>query len=148
MKVTFCVVGKEQDPVYDEVLAHYKERLMRYAPIEVYSIPHDVTQEKEGERMLSFIKPDDFVVVLDERGKEQKSEHLAEMIENRMVDGVRRMIFIIGGAYGVSPAIIKRAQYVWKLSDLVFPHMLARAILYEQVYRAFTIIQGEKYHHQ
>jgi 23S rRNA (pseudouridine1915-N3)-methyltransferase len=73
---------------------------------------------------------------------------LAELIENRMVDSVRRMIFIIGGAYGVSKAIEERANYTWKLSSLVFPHMLVRVILVEQIYRAMTIIKGEKYHHE
>jgi 23S rRNA (pseudouridine1915-N3)-methyltransferase len=77
-----------------------------------------------------------------------KSEALAELVENRMVDSVRRMIFIIGGAYGASGSIEERANYTWKLSSLVFPHMLVRVILVEQLYRALTIIKGEKYHHE
>jgi 23S rRNA (pseudouridine1915-N3)-methyltransferase len=110
-------------------------------------IVHDATKEKEGEKIMSHLKKEDYVVLLDEKGRDMKSEALAELIENRMVDSVKRMVFVIGGAYGVSKVIEERANYIWKLSSLVFPHMLVRVILVEQVYRAMTIIKGEKYHH-
>ena len=76
-----------------------------------------------------------------------KSEEFAGMIENKMIDSVRRVVFIIGGAYGVSETVKERANYTLKLSSFVFPHMIVRLILIEQIYRAFTIIKGEKYHH-
>jgi 23S rRNA (pseudouridine1915-N3)-methyltransferase len=148
MKIVIISVGKEKDEVSIDLAKYYELRLLRYAPLEWIYVPHDVTKEKEGEKILSMLKKEDYVVLLDEKGKDMKSEALAELVENRMVDSVRRMVFIIGGAYGVSDAVMSRANYTWKLSSLVFPHMLVRVIVLEQLYRAFTIIKGEKYHHQ
>ena len=148
MKIVCMSVGKERDDITADVIKHFETRILRYLPLEWQFIPHDSTKEKEGEKILSFLKKEDYVVLLDEKGRDIKSEALAELIENRMVDSVRRMVFIIGGAYGVSKGIEERANYTWKLSSLVFPHMLVRVILVEQIYRAMTIIKGEKYHHE
>ena len=148
MKIIILSVGKEKDSVSEEMIRHFQTRILRYLPLEWAYIAHDATKEKEGEKILALIKKDDYVVLLDEKGKDIKSDALAELIENRMVDSVRRMIFIIGGAYGVSKTVEERANYVWKLSSLVFPHMLVRVILLEQLYRAMTILKGEKYHHE
>lgn len=148
MKLVILSVGKEKDEISDDIIRHFQTRILRYLPLEWIFIPHDSTKDKEGEKILSYLKKEDYVVLLDEKGKEIKSEGLAELVENRMVDSVRRMIFIIGGAYGVSEAVHERANYTWKLSSLVFPHMLVRVILLEQLYRAMTIIKGEKYHHE
>lgn len=147
MKFVIVSVGKERDDLTDDVVRHYETRILRYLPLEWLYIEHQSTKEKEGEKILSLIKKEDYVVLLDEKGKDIKSEVLAELIENRMVDSVKRMVFIIGGAYGVSLSIEQRANYVWKLSSLVFPHILVRIILLEQIYRAMTILKGEKYHH-
>lgn len=148
MKILILSVGKGKDELTEDIIQHFYLRLMRYAPIEFLYIPHDTTKEKEGEKIISHLKKDDYVVLLDEKGKELKSEVLADLIANRMVDSVRRMVFIIGGAYGVSKTVEERSQYIWKLSALVFPHMLVRVILIEQLYRAMTIIKGEKYNHE
>ncbi len=148
MKIVIISVGKEKDEISSDLIKHFEMRILRYLPLEWLYISHESTKEKEGEKILSLLKKEDYVVLLDEKGKDIKSEALAELIENRMVDSVRRMIFIIGGAYGVSKAIEERANYTWKLSSLVFPHMLVRVILVEQLYRAMTIIKGEKYHHE
>jgi 23S rRNA (pseudouridine1915-N3)-methyltransferase len=148
MKLLILSVGKEKDDLSADLIRHYELRLLRYLPVEWIFVPHGVTVSKEGERILSYIKKEDYVVLLDERGRDMKSEMLAELVENRMVDATKRMVFVIGGAYGVSGEVHKRAQYVWKLSSLVFPHMLVRAIVVEQLYRAMTILQGEKYHHE
>lgn len=147
MKITILNVGKDKDALTDDIVRHFETRILRYAPMEWIYVPHG-SVVKEGEKILSSIKKDDYVVLLDERGRDFKSEHLAELIENRMVDSIRRMVFIIGGAYGVSEEVRIRANHVWKLSSLVFPHMLVRVLLVEQVYRAFTILKGEKYHHE
>jgi len=147
MKLIIVTVGKEKNDVFGDAVKHFELRVLKYLPFEWVYISHDATKEKEGERILSVLKKDDYVVLLDEKGKDMKSEALAELIENRMVDSVRRMIFIIGGAYGVSKKVEERANYVWRLSSLVFPHLLVRVILMEQLYRALTIIKGEKYHH-
>lgn len=148
MKLVIISVGKEKNDVFEDPVRHFELRLLRYVPTEVIYVPHESTKEKEGEKILSLLKKEDYVVLLDEKGKDIKSVALAELIENRLVDSVRRMVFIIGGAYGVSKKIEERANYTWKLSSLVFPHMLVRVILLEQLYRAFTIIKGEKYHHE
>ena len=148
MKIVILSVGKEKDEVSEDLVHHFEIRLLRYAPFEWLYTTHDVTKEKEGDRILDLLKKEDYVVLLDEKGRDIKSEALAELVENRMVDSVRRMVFIIGGAYGVSDKVVERANYVWKLSALVFPHMLVRIIVLEQLYRALTIIKGEKYHHQ
>ena len=147
MKLVILSVGKEKDEVSDDLIRHFEIRLLRYLPLEWLYIAHDVTKEKEGEKILTLLKKEDYVVLLDEKGRDIKSEALAELIENRMVDSVRRMVFIIGGAYGASASVTDRANYIWKLSSLVFPHMLVRVIVLEQLYRALTIIKGEKYHH-
>lgn len=148
MKLVILSVGKEKDEASADLIRHFEIRILRYLPLEWIYIEHATTKEKEGEKILEHLKKEDYVVLLDEKGKDIKSEALAELIENRMVDSVRRMVFIIGGAYGVSEKIITRANYVWKLSSLVFPHMLVRVIVMEQLYRALTIIKGEKYHHE
>jgi 23S rRNA (pseudouridine1915-N3)-methyltransferase len=148
MKLLILSVGKERDDVTHDLVKHFEMRLLRYLPVEWMYIPHESTKEKEGEKILSHLKKEDYVVLLDETGRDIKSEALAELIENRMVDSVKRMIFIIGGAYGVSAGVHARANYTWKLSSLVFPHMLVRVIVLEQLYRAMTILQGEKYHHE
>lgn len=148
MKIVIISVGKGKDEVSNDLVKHFEVRILRYLPIEWIYISHEATKEKEGEKILGYLKKEDYVVLLDEKGRDMKSEALAELVENRMVDSVRRMVFIIGGAYGVSKVIEERANYIWKLSSLVFPHMLVRVILVEQLYRAMTIIKGEKYHHE
>ena len=147
MKIVILSVGKEKDEVSNDLIRHFEIRLLRYLPLEWLYVPHEATKEKEGEKILGLLKKEDYVVLLDENGKDIKSESLAELIENRMVDSVRKMVFVIGGAYGVSSLVEERANYTWKLSSLVFPHMLVRVIVLEQLYRALTLIKGEKYHH-
>lgn len=148
MKIIILSVGKEKNEPSEELVKHFELRLLRYIPFEWIYISHGVTKEKESDTILDHIKKEDYVVLLDEKGKDIKSEALAELIENRMVDSVRRMVFVIGGAYGVSEKVNTRANYTWKLSSLVFPHMLVRVIVLEQLYRALTILKGEKYHHE
>lgn len=148
MKIVIISVGKEKDELTSDLIDHYTVRLMRYAPTEWLHVSHESTNEKEGDKILSLIKKEDYVVLLDEKGRDQKSETIAELIENRMVDSVKRMVFVIGGAYGAGAKVHARANYVWKLSSLVLPHILVRVILAEQLYRAMTILRGEKYHHE
>lgn len=147
MKLVILSVGKEKDALLQEGVRHFELRVLRYLPVEWEYISHEATKEKEGIKILDRLKKEDYVVLLDERGQELKSEAFAELVENRMVDGVKRVVFVIGGAYGVSSDVFKRANYTWKLSPLVFPHMIVRLIVIEQLYRAMTIIQGEQYHH-
>src|SRR5207302_6628487 len=97
--------------------------------------------------ILEWLKKDDFLVVLDEKGKQLTSEGLAHLIQSRANESVRQLVFLIGGVYGLDEKVLKRANFAWSLSRLVFPHQLVRLILAEQIYRACTIIRNEKYHH-
>jgi len=105
-------------------------------------------RKKEAAVLLAWLQPDDYLVLLDERGKELSSIDLADFLQKKANTGLKKMIFLIGGAFGVDATVQQRAQYTWSLSKLVFPHQLVRLILAEQLYRAGTILKNEKYHHQ
>lgn len=105
-------------------------------------------KKKEGETVLQWLKQDDYLVALDERGKSLTSEGLAGFIQQRATASTKNMVFVIGGAFGLDEAVLKRADYKWSLSPLTFPHQLVRLILAEQIYRACTILRNEKYHHK
>lgn len=134
----------------------FTKRLSNYFSVEWQIIPMPKNagmlsemdlKKKEGEMILNFLKPEDFLIVLDERGKMLSSQKLAEFIQQRANESVKNLVFLIGGAYGISEEVMKRAHFKWSLSSLVFPHQLVRLILAEQVYRAATILRNEKYHH-
>ena len=105
-------------------------------------------KKKEGELILEWLEDKDYLVALDERGKPFSSAGLAEFMQSRANESTRRLIFLIGGAFGLDERLLKRANLKWSLSQLTFPHQLVRLILTEQLYRAFTILRNEKYHHQ
>ncbi|MCX6293908.1 MAG: 23S rRNA (pseudouridine(1915)-N(3))-methyltransferase RlmH, partial [Sphingobacteriales bacterium] len=96
---------------------------------------------------LNLLKKEDYLILLDERGKTLTSEGVASFIQQRANESEKQLVFLIGGAFGVSKAVFERADYVWSLSPLVFPHQLVRLILSEQIYRACSINRNEKYHH-
>ena len=104
-------------------------------------------KKKEGELILQSLQKEDYLVLLDERGKLLSSEGFAHFMQARANESIKNLVFLIGGAYGVSEEVMKRANYKWSLSLLVFPHQLVRLILAEQVYRACSINRNEKYHH-
>jgi 23S rRNA (pseudouridine1915-N3)-methyltransferase len=104
-------------------------------------------KKKEGETVYGLLQKDDYLVLLDETGKMLSSEGLANFIQQRANESTKTIVFLIGGAYGVSDEIKRRANFQWSLSKLVFPHQLVRLILAEQVYRACSINRNEKYHH-
>ncbi|GAB2819678.1 23S rRNA (pseudouridine(1915)-N(3))-methyltransferase RlmH [Ferruginibacter profundus] len=156
MKLQFWSVGKAHEPHVKEAVEMFTKRISHYYPVEwnIIPVPKNTAmlsemdlKKKEGETILNFLQKDDYLVLLDERGKLIKSEELAKFIEIRANESVKKMVFLIGGAFGVSDEVMKRANYKWSLSPLVFPHQLVRLILAEQVYRACTIIKNEKYHH-
>jgi 23S rRNA (pseudouridine1915-N3)-methyltransferase len=156
MKLQFWSVGKTHEPYVKEGVEIFTKRISHYYPVEwnIIPVPKNTAmlsemdlKKKEGATILNFLQKDDCLVLLDERGKQMKSEELAKFIETRANESVKNMIFLIGGAFGVSDDVMKRANYRWSLSPLVFPHQLVRLIVAEQVYRACTIIKNEKYHH-
>ena len=104
-------------------------------------------KKKESETILDWLQKDDYLVVLDGKGKEMDSEGLARFLQSRSNESLKKLVFLIGGAYGLDEAVLTRANYQWSLSRLTFPHQLVRLLLAEQLYRACTILRNEKYHH-
>lgn len=153
MKIILSSFGKQQDASTKEALDDFTRRVTRYFPCEWKLLPPskltDRTQIKkqEAQVFLQQLQTDDYLVLLDERGKNISSPELAELIQGRANESRRQLVFLIGGAYGVDSTVQQRANFTWSLSKLVFPHQLVRLLLAEQVYRACTILRNEKYHH-
>lgn len=156
MRFHFFSVGKANESYVDEGIKMFTKRITNYyqtdwniiAPPKNAATLSDIElKNKEGELILQQIKADDYLVLLDERGKQFTSEALANFIQQRANESKKNIVFLIGGAFGVSEAVFKRADYKWSLSPLVFPHQLVRLILAEQIYRACSINRNEKYHH-
>lgn len=156
MKIQFWSVGKAHEGYVEDGITMFTKRIQHYYPIQWQIIPTpknssthsiDDLKTKEGEQVLKLIQKDDFLVLLDETGKQMQSEGLANVIQNAANASNKNLVFLIGGAYGVDTGVKKRANIIWGLSTLVFPHQLVRLILAEQVYRACTIIKNENYHH-
>ncbi|HEY2720824.1 MAG TPA: 23S rRNA (pseudouridine(1915)-N(3))-methyltransferase RlmH [Chitinophagaceae bacterium] len=156
MKFQFWAIGKKHDPHVKEGVVDFTKRISKYYPVEwnIIPVPKNAgmmsemdLRKKEGEIILDWLKKDHYLVALDEHGKEMTSEGLAGFIRVRGNESAKTIVFVIGGAFGLDEAVIKKANYTWSLSQLTFPHQLVRLILAEQVYRACTIIRNEKYHH-
>ena len=157
MKFQFWTVGKDHEPYVKDGILQFTKRIGNYYPVQWNIIPSPKNaamlsemdlKKKEGETILDFLAKDDYLVLLDERGKQLRSEELASFIQQRANESAKNIVFLIGGAFGVSEAVQQRANYTWSLSKLVFPHQLVRLILAKQVYRACSINRNEKYHHQ
>ena len=155
MKIQIWSVGKAHESFVKEGIEMFTKRINHYFPAEwnIISGPKNpgpeisYLKQKEGEIILSAIAKEDYLVLLDEKGKSVTSEAFSMFLEQRAISSVKNLIFLIGGAYGVSEAVMKRADFTWSLSRLVFPHQLVRLIVAEQLYRACSIIRNEKYHH-
>jgi len=156
MKIQLWSVGKNNESFVDEGIKLFTKRISNYYPIEwqIISTPKNAAvlsdidlKQKEGELILNLLKKEDYLILLDERGKTLTSEGLAGFIQQRANESEKQVVFLIGGAFGVSKAVFERADYMWSLSPLVFPHQLVRLILAEQIYRACSINRNEKYHH-
>lgn len=156
MKIHLWSFGKGHESFIKEGADLFTKRIENYFSVEwnILQGPKNggkmepvILKQKEGEIILSMIAKEDYLVLLDERGKSFSSEAFADFIEKRTVESVKNIIFLIGGAYGVSEPVMLRANLKWSLSTLVFPHQLVRLILAEQIYRACSIMRHEKYHH-
>lgn len=157
MKICLLTVGKTDIGWVREGLETYSSRLSHYVPFSVCEIPElkntsaltrTLIKEREGELILKAIKPTDRVILLDERGKEYRSVEFAEEIRRLSLAGGKDIVFVIGGAYGFSEAVYARSVGKISLSRMTFSHQMVRTIFAEQLYRAFTIIKGEPYHHE
>lgn len=156
MKLQLKAIGKPHEAFVKEGVELFTRRITNYLPVEWQIIPmpknagvlsETELKKKEGELILQSLQKEDYVVLLDERGKQLSSEGFASFIQARANESVKNLVFLIGGAYGVSDEVMTRANYKWSLSQLVFPHQLVRLVLAEQVYRACSINRNEKYHH-
>lgn len=156
MKIQLWSVGKPHDPYVKAGIEDFTKRLGNYFAVQWQIIPApkqaatmtDIALKRaEAASILQLLEKDDHLILLDERGKQLSSPELADMLQKRANESTKRLIFLIGGAYGVDETVAQRANVTWSLSKLVFPHMLVRLILSEQLYRACTILRNEKYHH-
>ena len=156
MKIQFWSVGKNNESFVDEGIKLFTKRISNYYPVDwqIISTPKNAAvlsdvdlKQKEGETILNLLKKEDYLILLDERGKTLTSEGVANFIQQRANESEKQLVFLIGGAFGVSKSVFERADYIWSLSPLVFPHQLVRLILSEQIYRACSINRNEKYHH-
>jgi 23S rRNA (pseudouridine1915-N3)-methyltransferase len=157
MKIWFWSIGKAHDSYVKEGITDFTKRISKYFPVEwtIIPVPKNAgmlsemdLKKKEGEIVLQWLKPEDYLIALDEYGKQFSSEGLSEFLQERASASTKNLVFLIGGAFGLDAAVLKRAQLKWSLSQLTFPHQLVRLVLAEQVYRACTILKNEKYHHR
>lgn len=157
MKITLLTVGKTDKDWVKQGLDIYVSRLKHYIPFSIVEIPElknvsaltkEQIKSKEGELILKNIRPTDDVILLDERGKEYTSVELARIIQDKISYAGKDIVFIIGGAYGFSDSVYQRSNSKLSLSKMTFSHQMVRAIFAEQIYRAFTIMRGEPYHHE
>jgi 23S rRNA (pseudouridine1915-N3)-methyltransferase len=157
MKLHFWSIGKNNEPYIKTGVEVFTNRISKYYPVEWTLIPLPKNagmmsemdlKKKEGELVLDWLSKDDYLVTLDERGRQLTSEGLADFIQKRSNESVKNLVFLIGGVFGLDETVLKRANFKWSLSQLVFPHQLVRLILAEQVYRACSILRNEKYHHK
>lgn len=156
MRITVVCIGKTSAAYVREGVSIYLKRLQHYAQVDWLELP-DVTvkggtsiqvKQREGETILKQLKPDDFLTLLDERGKSYTSTAWAQWLQQRMNASVKHVVLVIGGAHGFSEEVYARANAQLSLSAMTFPHELIRLFLAEQLYRAHTILKGEKYHHE
>jgi 23S rRNA (pseudouridine1915-N3)-methyltransferase len=157
MKIALFQTGKTTDKHISELADLYSNRIKKYTGFEIITIP-DVkntknmpVQEqkaKEATKIIQSVTDDDYIILLDERGKELRTLEFSGVLEKMFFLPKKRIVFIIGGPWGFSEAVYKRADYKMSLSKMTYPHQLVRLLFLEQLYRVFTIIKGEPYHHE
>ncbi len=157
MKITLLTVGKTEDAYLREGIDTYLKRLKHYTKLEVIDLPElkntkalstEQQKAKEAELILKKLSNTDHVVLLDENGHEFTSAQFADYLNKKNIGAVQNLVFIIGGPYGFDAGVYRRANEKLSLSRMTFSHQMVRLFFTEQLYRAFTIIKGEPYHHQ
>jgi 23S rRNA (pseudouridine1915-N3)-methyltransferase len=157
MKISLWTIGKNNEPYVKAGIDEFTKRISRYFPVEwtIIPVPKNAgmlsemdLKKKEAETILQWLRPEDYLIALDEKGKQLSSEGLAQFLQTRSNESVKNIIFLIGGAFGLDNQVLSKAKFTWSLSSLTFPHQLVRLILAEQIYRACTILRNEKYHHK
>ncbi|HCY42010.1 MAG TPA: 23S rRNA (pseudouridine(1915)-N(3))-methyltransferase RlmH [Prolixibacteraceae bacterium] len=157
MKICLLVIGKTDESYLQKGLEIFLKRIPHYILFEMKVIPdiknaknlsRDQQKEKEGELILQQLLSSDELILLDENGMEFTSIDFARFLEKKMISGIKRLVFVIGGPYGFSENVYSKASGKMSLSKMTFSHQMVRLIFAEQLYRAFTILKGEPYHHQ
>jgi len=157
VNIKLIAVGKTDNPALQQLISTYEKRLSYYINFDLQLLPDiknskSLSEEqqkiKEGELILSYIEPSHHLILLDERGKEYTSIAFADELQKKMNTGIKQLTFVIGGPYGFSQAVYQRANSKLSLSKLTFSHQMIRLFFVEQLYRAFTILRNEPYHHQ
>lgn len=158
MKITLITVGKIKEKYLKDAIAEYSKRLSKYCKLEIIEVADEKTpdnasevveeaiRQKEGERILKYIKDDAYVITLEIGGKMLDSVELSKKIENLGIQGTSHIVFVIGGSIGLGKEVCERSNYALSFSKMTFPHQLMRVILLEQVYRSYRIMAGEPYH--
>jgi len=158
MKITILTVGKIKEKYLRDAIGEYSKRLSRYCKLEIIEVADEKTPDnasvsveesirnKEGERLMKYIRDDAYVITLEIGGEQVSSEIFAEKIERLGIQGTSHIQFVIGGSIGLGKEILKRSDYGLSFSKMTFPHQLMRVILLEQIYRGYRIISGEPYH--
>lgn len=156
MKIVIIAVGKTSTDYVGRGVEEYLRRISRYINIELNVIPdvrtsraisEETQKQTEGKAIIASLQPGDHVTLLDERGKEMTSREFSGQIEQKMIRGLKRLVFIIGGPYGFSDEVYQRADDKLSLSRMTFTHEMIRLFFTEQIYRSMTILRGEPYHH-
>lgn len=157
MEITLIVIGKTNAKYLIEGLDEYTRRLKHYITYNINILPdikntknltEEQQKETEGKLILNALKPGDYLVLLDERGKEFSSMQFSDYLQRKMNSGLRRLVFVVGGPYGFSKDVYNKADEKLSLSKMTFSHEMIRLFFTEQIYRAMTIIRGEPYHHE
>lgn len=157
MKFIFILTGKTNQQVFDKIIAEYLGRLKHYINYEMIVIPEVKNaknisiaeqKEREADSIIKHIDNQDDVILLDEKGKQFSSVKFAEFIDKKCMSTYKRIVFVVGGPFGFSNRIYERANGLISMSAMTFSHQMIRLIFFEQLYRAMTIIKGEKYHHE
>lgn len=157
MTITILAIGKTDDACIEQLTQKYIDRLQHYINFRLEIIPdikktkhlgQQQQKQEEGKLILNKIEKSDFVTLLDENGTKYSSTNFAQLINKRSVSGLKNLVFVIGGPYGFSAEVYDRANSKLSLSDMTFSHQMVRLFAVEQIYRAFTILKNEPYHHE
>jgi len=157
MKIKLLAIGKTDDKNLQTLIETYQNRLKHYINFEleiisdiknVKNLSEVQQKEKEGELILSKLAATDVLILLDEKGKEYRSMDFSEFLQKKMNSGIKQLVLVIGGPYGFSESVYKKAKGKISLSKMTFSHQMIRLFVVEQLYRAFTILKNEPYHHE
>ena len=155
MKIFILCIGKTHSSYLKEGIGIYLDRLKHYAKVEYLELPDvpnkgllpEALKQKEGELIMKHLKADDLLFLLDEKGDEFSSREFAALLQKRMNSGLKQMVLVTGGAFGFSKEVYQRAEGKISFSRMTFSHEMIRLLLTEQLYRGFSILKGEGYHH-